>query len=62
MSLWIQFIAVKEDDKEKELGDRWRSNHKSYTPANPDDEEYEVSIDLDKLPEGTKRLIVRFTP
>ena len=62
MSMWIRFFAVSEKGRRTSLGDRWTKKHKAFTPADPDDEEYEVSVDLDELPKGTRKIVIDFTP
>jgi hypothetical protein len=64
MSLWVRIIAVKEDGKEKFLGDRWNSKHKCYTSDDPESEseDWTMEIDLEKLPPGTKKIKIEGIP
>ena len=64
MSLWVRFMAVNKKGTEKMLGDRWQSQHTSLTPADPEDENEECSIEieLDQLPPNTTKIKVEFIP
>lgn len=65
MSLWVRILAINEKGKETFLGDRWSSKHKCYTHADlgPDgDEEWKMSIDLEELPKGTKKIKIEGIP
>lgn len=62
MSLWVRFFAVSEEGRKRDLGDRWSSKHKAHTHADPEDESYEIEIDLEKLPPNTKKIVVEFIP
>jgi len=62
MGLWIKIIAVNENGKERFLGDQWNSSHKCYTAADPEDEEWMLLIDLDKIPKNTKKIKIEGIP
>jgi len=62
VALWVRFMAVNKKGSETMLGDRWQSKHTSLTPADPDDEEYAIEIELDQLPPNTTKIKVEFIP
>lgn len=64
MSLWVRIIAVDEKGEETFLGDRWQSKHTCYTSADPNDpgETWEMEVDLEQAPKGTKKIKIEGIP
>jgi len=60
MSVWIRFFAVTEGGRRTYLGGPFNSEHEAYTHANPEEKEHEVLVDLERLPKGTKQVMIQF--